>query len=455
MSNAAYQGLALSLAIGCCILPHRGWADEVPPLGLWEQDTLTGDWGGARTTLSEGGATFGLRSIAELFGTVSGGMRQGVAAENQFLLTADLDGEKLGGPAGLTAHAGLVSAEGRGPGLNNIGNALDVSNTELPGRNQRYTRLWTLWLQQTGFDDALSLRAGQLSVDDEFLVSPTAANLLNSTFGWPALGFANLPAGRPNDQNLTLGPGYPLGAPGLRLTIAPTENFAWLTAVFSHQPESVDRPGTQFKVSGDSLIVTELQYLRNQAKDATGLPAMLKLGGWFDTARFDDLHLNSNGQSLLLAGGTPQQHAGEQAVYVVADQTVWRDADRALSLFLRAGAAPDPAINLVTWYVDGGVGLKAPLPWRAADVLTLGFGYAGIGQAARAADRDTKLPVRDCEAFVELNYTATLAPWWSLQPDLQYILHPGFGGANPLPTARPGGTIPDALVLGLRNTLTF
>ena len=455
--SQAYRRLALALAFGGSMLARPAAADEAQPLGLWDRDSLTGDWGGLRPALIEGGATFGLRSVTEAFGTVSGGLRRGAAAENQFLLTADLDGDKLGGPEGLTAHAGLVSVEGRGPALNNIGNALDVSNVELPGRNQRYTRLWTLWAQQTGFDGQVSLRLGQLSVDDEFLVSPTAANLLNSTFGWPALGFANLPAGLPNDQNLTLGPGYPLGAPGARLAITPSDDIAWLTAVFSHQPESVDRTGAQFRVSGDAMIVSELQYLRNQAKDATGLPAMVKLGGWYDTARFDDQHLNSKGQSLALFGGTPRQHSGEQAVYGVVDQTVWRDADagQALSLFLRAGAAPDQSVNLVTWYADGGLSLKGPIAGRDADILALGFGYAGVGDAARAADRDARLPVRDYEAFVELDYTITLAPWWTLQPDLQYVIHPGYGAANPLPAAAPGSTIADALVIGMRSTLTF
>ena len=451
----AFMGISLLVAA----LPV-GAADTVPEAEkpeIWDRDTLTGDWCGARTALVDGGVTLGLRSVSEVFGTVAGGMRRGVAGENQFLLTTDFDGEALGGLSGLTAHAGIISVQGRGPGFNNVGNALDISNIELPGRNQRYTRLWTLWVQKNGFDGVLSFRAGQLSVDDEFLVSPTASNLLNSTFGWPALGFANLPAGLPNDQNLTLGPGYPLGAPGVRLIFSPSENFAWLTAVFSHQPASVDRTGVQFHVSGDEMIITELQYLQNQAKDATGLPFMLKLGGWYDTARFNDLHLSSNGRSLVLFGGTPQRHSGEQAVYVVADQTVWRreDGSQALSLFLRAGAAPDQSINLVTWYADGGLGVKGPLPGRDTDLLSLGVGYAGVGQAARATDRDAKLPVRSEEAFIEVNYTFSVAPWWTVQPDLQYIIHPAFGGASPTTAIGTIATIPDATVVGLRTTVTF
>ncbi len=117
--------------------------------------------------------------------------------------------------------------------------------------------------------------------------------------------------------------------------------------------------------------------------------------------------------------------------------------------------APDQSVNLVTWYADGGLGLKGPLPGRENDIASVGFGYAGVGQAARAADRDAKLPVRDYEAFIEVNYTVTMAPWWTLQPDLQYVIHPAFGAANPLPTAKANVTIPDATVFGLRTTLTF
>jgi len=52
--------------------------------------------------------------------------------------------------------------------------------------------------------------------------------------------------------------------------------------------------------------------------------------------------------------------------------------------------------------------------------------------------------------MIEMMYQAELAPWWMLQPDLQYIIRPGGGVLN------PGGSLrPNAWVIGLRSSLNF
>ena len=43
----------------------------------------------------------------------------------------------------------------------------------------------------------------------------------------------------------------------------------------------------------------------------------------------------------------------------------------------------------------------------------------------------------------EATYQIVLAPWLSLQPDLEYVIHPS------------GTDIPNALVLGARTTISF
>ena len=64
------------------------------------------------------------------------------------------------------------------------------------------------------------------------------------------------------------------------------------------------------------------------------------------------------------------------------------------------------------------------------------------------------MPIRDYEAAIELTYQVQLAQDWSLQPDLQYIIHPGGHVSNPLD---PSGTspIPNATVIGVRTILKF
>ena len=64
------------------------------------------------------------------------------------------------------------------------------------------------------------------------------------------------------------------------------------------------------------------------------------------------------------------------------------------------------------------------------------------------------IPIRNYEAAIELTYRWEITDNWSIQPDLQYIIHPGANIANPASPAS-GSAIPNALVLGLRTALRF
>ena len=229
-------------------------------------------------------------------------------------------------------------------------------------------------------------------------------------------------------------------------------------------PQQCDAYGTTFSTSGGALFMEELQYGINQAKDAKGMPGVYKLGGWYATASFADLHfgLDAAGMQVSLASPVsvaPITHQGNWGIYGVADQMVWRaqKGSQSLNAFFRAGASPSDR-NLVSFYVDGGLGLKAPLPGRDDDVLTFGIAYSKISPDAAARDTDTQIftgsffPVRDQEIVLELDYSLQLAPWWTLQGELQQIIHPGGNVPAPL---NPTQAIQDAFVVGARSTIKF
>jgi porin len=90
----------------------------------------------------------------------------------------------------------------------------------------------------------------------------------------------------------------------------------------------------------------------------------------------------------------------------------------------------------------------------------IGLAFGRISPQAAARDRDTvaltgtAMPLRDYEAASELTYHFLLAQNWLLQPDLEYIIHPGGRVPNPLD---PGGVspVPNAMVIGTRTILKF
>jgi porin len=64
----------------------------------------------------------------------------------------------------------------------------------------------------------------------------------------------------------------------------------------------------------------------------------------------------------------------------------------------------------------------------------------------------TPYPIRTSETAFELSYLAQVAPWWIIQPDPQYIVHPGGNVPDP---NRPGRPVGNAFLVGVRSTMAF
>jgi porin len=453
----AVAGLLVLLIGGAPAFAQRQESEPPPteePPGFWQRDTLTGDWGGLRTALEAQGIAFTVKYTGEVFANVQGGIKRGATYDGLFLPELDVDLEKLIGWRGASFSVSMV--QGHGPALSQgwVGNLLNVSNdVAIPPA----TRLYNLWLQQSLFDDVVSVRAGMMNVDAEFITTLTGALFMNGSFGWPGWLGIDLPGG---------GPAYPLSAPGIRVKLQPApQGFYLQSAVFSGDPTghsgsnspSTSIPnGTLVSFTGGAFIIAEAGYAVNQDKDAKGPPLAFKLGGWYHTSsHFQDQRFDTQGISLAspASNGAPFNHHGDWGVYAIADGTI----AGALSGFARIGAGTPNDSNLVTFYADAGLTYKGPIPARPDDTAGIAFAYARIGNNARWLDQDVQVftanpffPVRDHEAVLEISYQAQVTPWMTLQPDLQRIFHPSGNVLN-----ADGSTRKDALVLGLRSTLTF
>jgi porin len=428
--------------------------------GIFEQDTLTGNWGGARKQLLDAGVQLGVTDIAETLSNPIGGIRQETIYDGLVTASLDLDLDKLIKWQNATFHADGYQISGRGLSENAVGNLLTVSSIEaLPS-----TRLHDLWLQQSFLDSKVSLRIGQIGLDDEFYISEYSAIFINSTFGCPDILSTDLPSG---------GPCYPFAAPGARLRVAPTTALTFSAAVFNGNPappgpgnpQVRNSSGTNFLVGeGGTLTVAEFAYSFDVKPDLPNPLSDVKLGAWYDSGDFPDLRFDTMGVSLAnpSSNGIPSTHAGDYGLYLILDKMLWQPpkaTSQGLGGFLRIGGAPGDQ-NLINLEMDAGLTYKGLLPSRQLDVLGVAVGYARIGGGARglASDEsmftDIKQPARDYETALEVTYQLNLAPWWILQPDLQVIFHPGGNVAAPLP-ASPTQPIPNAVVVGLRSAITF
>jgi porin len=421
-----------------------------------------GDPGGFRSFLSSKGIEYSLTYIGEVLGNVSGGVKRGAIYEGRLDVQLDADLDKLLGWQGATFHTNFYQIHGTGLSRYYLANLNVASGIEaLPS-----TRLYELWLEQKFLDGQIALRAGQLAADTEFFVSQTASLFVNATFGWPTYTGANLPSG---------GPAYPLATPAARVKWTPNDQASLLVALFNGDPSGPatpfndadpqrrNRTGTNFRLNDPPLLLVEGAYAYNTGKDAPGLPGTVKLGYFHHFGRFDDYRFDNAGLSLAdpSTSGIARRFRGNDGFYGIIDQTIYKvpgTEDQGASVFLRVAGSPGDR-NLIDFYVDGGIAYKGLIPGRPDDTFGISAAYARISDSVRGLDRDTIFftgapqPVRNAEALIEVTYQAQVVPGWTVQPDFQYVFHPGGGVVNPFDPN--GARIKNAAIFGARTTIRY
>jgi porin len=410
------------------------------------------DPGGIRRAMAERGVTYKLNYTGEVLGNVTGGIQRGAVYDGLIELVFDIDLEKKFGWKGATFHTNVFQIQGGGFTEHFIGSLIAVSTIEALAT----TRLYEAWFEQKLFDDQLTVKIGQLGADTEFLTSATASHFINSTFGWPTITTLDLPSG---------GPAYPLATPGIRVRFDPQPSLSLLAAVFNGDPagpgtgdpQARDPYGLNFRASDPPLWIGEAQYKYNQEKKAAGLPGVVKLGGWHHTGNFDNVRFGTDGLALA----DPAKLSGNWGVYGVLDQQIWRlsdkDPEKGANVFVRVSGSPSDR-NEIDFYVDGGVTFTGVVPRRPDDVFGVAFAYSQIFAALSALDSDEVLAgnravVRNAEALLDVTYQAQIVPGWILQPDFQYIWHPG--GHAPINNAPNASAIPNAAILGIRTVMNY
>ena len=457
------------------------WADSTPPQtppnpapvgaepfgflsATWQSQTLLGDIGGLRPLLAKYGVTLTILENVETFGNLTGGVRQGFELNGLTTATLQVDTQKAFGLNGGLFNVSGLQVWGGDLSATNLLALQTVSDIAAPVG----VRLWELWYQQK-FGDKFDIKIGEQSLDEEFVISPSSYIFLNAASGWPTLPSADLPGG---------GPAYPLAGLGIRARAQPADAITLLAGLFNGSPIPKNSPntpasnpyGVSFPLDTGVLAIAELQYAyagsgaSAKANDPSQLPGTYKIGAWYDSESFDDQRVDALGLPLAspLSNGIPKTHQGNFSIYGVVDQMIWRakdDANRTLNAFVRPVITPFQDRNLVSFSLNAGLLSHGPFPGRDNDTFGVEMGVARVGAGVSGADNDLRFydpsvttPVRSAETFFEASYQIQVTPWWQVQPDVQYIINPGAGIANP---SQPTQAIRDELVVGLRTNITF
>ena len=411
--------------------------------GINRSSALLGDMWGLRRNLSSHGISLGIQETSEYLGNLSGGTRQGFEYDGLTQVLGQLDTQRAFGHYGGLFNISLLNIHGKNLSADNLQTLQTASGIE----SDPATRLWEAWYDQKFLDgDRLDVKVGQISIDQEFMVSNNALYFVNTMFGWPALPSYDMPGG---------GNAYPLSAFGARISARPVNGVTVLAGVFNGTPlgsNGDNLHGTSFPWSGGKLYIAEMQFaypaLGSMVEPGQSQPLgwTYRLGAWYNT-RNDFSAISASGQDAGL------QYSGNYAVYAVADKLVWRDPidpNRTVAVFGRVMGTPLTDRNLVDFSMNAGLVFHSPFRNRPADTFGVGMGYTHVSNQAPQQVLQNLDSIPRGEVFAELTYQYQLKPWIQIQPDIQYVVNPGAGVVDTGDTR-----IKNELVVGVRTNISF
>ena len=414
------------IATFICCLAVSGFAlageDGSPDFAA---DTLSGDWGGARTAAAKRGFLFeGLARIDALRNR--GGIRNGGRHVTHLDLKLKMDLEKAVGWSGGSAMLNVMHDGSWGPNAQLVGGQMGVSNVEVNAPTT--TRLFQAWLQQSLFDDRLAVLAGLYPIDSEFFTVDSAGVFLGPQYGTPA------------DLALTRGPSiFNNSAFGVRAKWSVAKTVYAMGAVLDGIPNDPARPrvtAIRFAKGDGSFSIGELGWLPEADNEKFKGHAKLAIGAWGYSAKVND-------QRDTDAAGNPLQRY-QRGGYLLGERTLARlggSDERYLSGFARY-TWTDGDSTAVKDSLNLGLHAKGPVASRPDDIVGFAWTRAGMSRKWRdvqAVPGDTKAS----ESALELTYRYAVTPFFAIQPNYQYIKHPG------------GAAAPSAKLIGVRVDLVI
>lgn len=315
-------------------------------------------------------------------------------------IVADIDLSEAIGWHGAAAHIDILNNFGAEPndraatlqGINNIAVA-----------SQRL-RLFEAWIEQS-LGDATSVRIGLYDLNSEFYSNAAAQYLIAPAFG---VG-SEIAATGPNGPSI-----FPSTALGLRIEHRVGERFVARAAVLNAHVRTLgDVRGVDWSFDDGALMIGEL-----------GLEGRIRtvLGGWAYSKRHEDLR-------DVDATGAPVRRRAHGGYLLVEWQLAQDKAGPQTSLFARAGASD----GTTTPYKGGwqaGLLVERPFAARPESLFSIGVNQALLSGRYRANLQDSGIGSVSAESALELTYADRLAPFLTVQPDLQIVFKPGGESAR-------------------------
>lgn len=340
--------------------------------------------------------------VTDLLSNVEGGEEKGAALLGRADLTVKLDGRVLG-LDGVTFFTDILYSHGPQFSDRYSGDGQGVSGIQGDGR-LKPIEAWV----SVPIGGGIVAKAGLIDLNAEFDVQDVGGLFLHGSHGM----------GPDYSQSGINGPSaYPFTSVGAILRM---DGNGWTARFAAFDPVAgglSDPSDTVFRLPGEKGLL-----LAAEGSVQIGPSLGVKLGAWTYTSRFEALNESA-------PDGSPLRQRKNRGVYGMVEARI----AGALSGWVRAGIA-GTQVNPIGSYVGGGLTYGSD-----GSLFGVAIAHARLGDPAMAASLAAGDVPRRAETAFELTYAFNIHDRISVQPDVQYILNPGWVADRR-----------DALVLGLR-----
>ncbi len=415
----------------------------------WNGDYALGNWGGLRDQLKDDGAEFFGFYNAIIAGNPIGGKNATFSYADDFYFGTKLDLQKLIGWSGASLTVSGVNRDG-----NSIAPALGSIYDPMQLVGGQAVFLYGLFLEQKLLNDKLSIKIGRMGASDDFATSPLYGYYLSNGID------GNIRAVLFNTRFSA----YPFASWGVRLRIDPTPETNAMVGLYQVSGRMFDRNyhGVDMSIrQGDGLLLlaqvgwtpeffkkdvpSEIISDGKSVVDGKGSKTVITsvqsglkghyfIGGYWSSWEYPQF-----GQT----GTTPNSYG----FYAHGDQMLYQESPgstQGLTAFTTFTLSPQQNVSIVPFQFNGGAIYKGLIPSRDEDRTIFGIIYGQLSRDYAGAVQQSGGGYPRYELVFEVGYRVQLNDWAYIQPDIQYIIHPGGTG-----------DIPNGLVLGAQFGLKF
>ena len=344
-----------------------------------------------------------LQYTGEAWDNAEGGLHTGTAYLQNLDAQFSVDTDKAFGWTGGRAFFEGFYNSSRSLDTQYVGAAQDPSVIDTSG--QTMFRLYQAYYDQNLGNTDLLL--GIYDIQTEFGNTKPMDIFFNGAYAW------NTALDQSGSQGLNGPSTYPNTAPAFRLRQKLDDQWSVQGAILDGMADSAKYPGVNSVEIGKKEGVFGIGEI-----DYTPIPrTKIMVGYWGYTSKFDTLNqTNRDGSTHQVYGSNGGYIGGATRLYTIQGK-------RGLDGFVNLGVA-DPTVNQIDRTINLGLNFTGMLEARPLDKFGVAMSVAGASDPYRKAQLAQGDSVEHYETNFEMTYRAPINDWLTLQPDVQYWIHP-------------------------------